>query len=374
MIKIPSPCYVLEEELLERNLQKLSMVQKEAGIQIILAFKGFAMWSAFPMVREYLSGATASSLNEVRLCVEEMKTPSHTYMVAYRDQEIDEIASKSSHLTFNSLTQFEKFHERVAAKGVSIGLRVNPEYSEVETDLYNPSSPQSRLGLTASHFGDKLPAEVEGLHFHVLCESSSYALEKTLQKFEERFGHLLPQVKWVNFGGGHLITRKDYNSEHLIKVLKAFKEKYDVQVILEPGSAIAWETGYLVSEVLDIVENGGVKTAICDISFTCHMPDCLEMPYKPTILGAHKDAGKYPHKYRIGGMSCLAGDYMEEYSFPHALELGQRIIFNDMIHYTMVKTNTFNGVGHPSIGIWGKEGEFKLVREFGYEDFRNRLS
>ncbi|MEQ9374279.1 MAG: carboxynorspermidine decarboxylase [Imperialibacter sp.] len=374
--KIPSPCYLLEESLLRRNLELMNDVQERAGISIILAFKGFAMWSAFPLVRQYLKGATASSLSEARLCFEEMKTKSHTYAVAYRDQEFDEIMKMSSHITFNSLSQYERFKDKVVAypEKISCGIRVNPEYSEVATDLYNPSSPTSRLGMTAAHFGDKLPEGIEGLHFHVLCESTSFTLENTLAAFEEKFGHLIPQVKWVNMGGGHLMTKKGYDTAHLVSILKAFREKWGVEVILEPGSAVAWETGDLVSTVLDVVENSGVKTAILDASFTCHMPDCLEMPYKPRIRGAKMDPEKGKPTYRMGGMSCLAGDYMSEYSFDKELEPGDLIVFEDMIHYTMVKTTTFNGVPHPSIGIWKEDNSFQLVREFGYEDYKNRLS
>ncbi|WP_339811782.1 carboxynorspermidine decarboxylase [uncultured Imperialibacter sp.] len=374
--KIPSPCYLLEESLLRRNLELMNDVQERAGISIILAFKGFAMWSAFPLVRQYLKGATASSLSEAKLCFEEMKTKSHTYAVAYRDQEFDEIMALSSHITFNSLSQYERFKDNVVAypEKISCGIRVNPEYSEVTTDLYNPSSPTSRLGMTAAHFGERLPEGIEGLHFHVLCESTSFTLENTLKAFEEKFGHLIPQVKWVNMGGGHLMTKKGYDTAHLVSILKAFREKWGVEVILEPGSAVAWETGDLVSTVLDVVENSGVKTAILDASFTCHMPDCLEMPYKPRIRGGKMDPEKGKPTYRMGGMSCLAGDYMSEYSFDKELQPGDLIVFEDMIHYTMVKTTTFNGVPHPSIGIWKEDNSFQLIRQFGYEDYRNRLS
>lgn len=374
--KIPSACYVLDESLLIRNLELMKRVQEQAGIDIILAFKGFSMWSAFPLVRKYLKGATASSYNEARLCFEEMGTKAHTYCVAYQEETFGDVLRMSSHLTFNSLAQYERFKDKVIQSGlpVSMGIRVNPEHSDVATDLYNPSSPVSRLGMTASHFGDKLPEGIEGLHFHVLCESTSYALEEVLGALEVRFGHLLSQVKWVNMGGGHLMTRQGYDVEHLIKVLKAFREKWGVQVILEPGSAVAWQTGDLVTTVLDIVENGGVATAIIDASFTCHMPDCLEMPYRPRVKGANADPIDGQHRYRIGGMSCLAGDFMEEYSFEQPLAVGDLIIFEDMIHYTMVKTTTFNGVPHPSIGIWTTNNEFKLVKKFGYEDYKDRLS
>ncbi|HYG50449.1 MAG TPA: carboxynorspermidine decarboxylase [Flavobacteriales bacterium] len=377
--KIPSPCYVLEEELLRKNLSLIKSVADEAGVEIILAFKGFSMWGAFPIVREYIKGATASSLNEAKLCVEEMKSKSHTYCVAIDDNEIDELISLSSHLTFNSLTQFDRFKAKALEAVISCGIRVNPQYSEVTTDLYNPCSPNSRLGVTSEHFGDKLPEGIEGIHFHALCENDSYALEKTLEAFEQRFGHLIKQAKWVNMGGGHLMTRQGYDTKHLIKLLRAFKQRYNVHVILEPGSAFAWQTGVLVSKVLDIVEANGIKTAMLDVSFTAHMPDCLEMPYKPRITGANMDPqdpkfGIQNFVYRMGGTSCLSGDYMFEYSFDKQLQVGDRIVFEDMIHYTMVKTSFFNGVKHPSIGIWNKNNTFTLLREFGYQEYKNKLS
>lgn len=372
--EIPSPCFVLNEAELEQNLKLIDRVQKRAGVEIILAFKGFAMWSTFPIVRKYLKSATASSLNEVKLCAQYMRAPAHTYCVAYRKEEMSEIISNSRHLTFNSLSQWETYKDEVASSGISCGLRVNPEYSDVTTDLYNPASPNSRLGMTKESFGDELPEGIEGLHFHVLCESDSYALEKVLASFEEKFGALIHKVKWVNMGGGHLMTREGYDIEHLIKVLKIFKEKYKVEVFLEPGSAIAWKTGVLRTSVLDIVENGGVKTAIIDASFTCHMPDCLEMPYRPSIVDGYEDASKGAYRYRLGGVSCLAGDYLEEYSFDQPLEIGDDLIFEDMMHYTMVKTSTFNGVQHPAIGLWNKQNEFELIREFSYTDFAQRLS
>ena len=373
IISIPTPCFVLDESKLLKNLVLMQNVQEESGADIILAFKGFSMWSAFPLVRQYLKGATASSLSEAKLCVEEMGSKAHTYNVAYEDQSFDEIASLSSHLTFNSLSQYNRFIDRVPTE-VSVGLRVNPEWSDVSTDLYNPSSPTSRLGITIDQFPKQLPDRVEGLHFHVLCESTSEALVQVLDNFEMRFGNWLPQIKWVNMGGGHLMTREGYNVELLISTLKAFKERHGVEVILEPGSAVAWQTGDLHASVLDVIENGGVKTAIADISFTCHMPDCLEMPYKPRITNAHLDPEGSTYQYRIGGVSCLAGDFMDAYGFDHPLQVGERLIFEDMIHYTMVKTTTFNGVRHPSIGIIDRSGLFRLVKEFGYEDFKGRLS
>lgn len=371
-MKIPSPCFVLDEDKLIRNLELIDSVQKSAGIEIILAFKGFSMWSAFPQVTQYVKGATASSLNEVRLCNEEMNSKSHTYCVAYSADEFEEIVANSSHITFNSLTQYEQFIDQVPDE-VSVGLRVNPEWSDVETELYNPSSPVSRLGISSKHL-TKLPDRVEGLHFHVLCESDSYALEKVLESFENRFGHFLPEVRWVNMGGGHLMTRKEYDTNHLIKLLSDFRKKHDVDIILEPGSAFAWQTGDLHTTVLDVVDNGGKKTAIFDGSFTCHMPDCLEMPYRPKLETGSDVEVEGWHPYRLGGVSCLAGDFLEEYWFEKPLQPHDSIIFKDMIHYTMVKTSTFNGVKHPSIGIIRKDGEFELIREFGYHDFKNRLS
>lgn len=369
--KVPSPCFVLDEELLRKNLTLINRVQAEAGIEIILAFKGFAMWSAFPIVREYVKGATASSLHEARLCFEEMKTPAHTYAVAYRPSEFEEVVKNSSHITFNSIAQFEQFRSKALGK-VSCGLRVNPEWSDVETDLYNPASPVSRLGITLAQFPEKLPEGIEGLHFHVLCESSAESLETVLENFEVRFGKYLSQVKWVNMGGGHLMTREGYDVDHLIKVLTTFREKHGVKVLLEPGSAFAWQTGDLVTEVLDIVENGGKKTAILDASFTCHMPDTLEMPYRPEVIGASKEMNN-GHSYRLGGVSCLAGDFLEEYYFEKQLQVGDQLVLKDMIHYTMVKTTMFNGVHHPDIAIWRK-GKCDVVRSFGYQDYKGRLS
>ena len=371
-MKIPTPCFVLDERALVKNLELIGRVQKAAGVDIILAFKGFAMWSCFATLKKYIKGATASSLNEVRLCYDEMSTKSHTYCVAYSNEEFDEIVSKSSHLTFNSISQYNTFIDRVP-QNVSVGIRVNPEWSDVETELYNPSSPSSRLGVTKDSF-ERLPERVEGLHFHVLCESDSFALEKVLRSLEVKFGEFLPQVKWINMGGGHLMTRAGYNTDHLIQTLSAFKEKHQVEVILEPGSAFAWQAGDLHCEVLDIVENGGVKTAIFNGSFTCHMPDCLEMPYRPQLENGSEERIEGWHPYRLGGVSCLAGDFLDSYWFEEPLSVGDAIIFKDMIHYTMVKTSTFNGVAHPSIGIIREDGSFELVRGFGYDDFKSRLS
>lgn len=370
---IPSPCFVLEEKKLIKNLQLIQRVQNEANVSIILAFKGFAMWSAFPLVKKYASGATASSLNEARLCFEDMKTKAHTYCVAYRPDEFKEICDYSSHLTFNSLNQYRQFINEVP-ENISVGLRVNPEWSDVATGLYNPSSPTSRLGIISEKLTE-LPKRVEGLHFHVLCESDSYALEKLLTVFEEKFGHLIPKIKWLNMGGGHLMTRKDYDIEHLITILNDFKNKYPhLELMLEPGSAFAWQTGNLHTTILDIVSNGGTQTIIFDGSFTCHMPDCLEMPYRPEVENASPIKIENWEAYRLGGVSCLAGDFLDEYWFEKSPKIGDTLVFKDMIHYTMVKTNTFNGVHHPSIGILKDNGEFKLVKEFDYSDYKNRLS
>ncbi len=371
---IPSPCFVLDEGKLRKNLALIDSVQKAAGVTIILALKGFSMYSVFPLVREYLSGATASSLNEIKLVNEYMAVKAHTYVPAYRDDEFDEIVSRSSHLTFNSWTQWERFRERVAGKGVSCGIRVNPQYSEVATDMYNPCVPGSRLGATRDQLPDQLPDGLEGIHFHTLCENDSFTLERTLEALESRFGNLLHQAKWVNLGGGHLMTREGYNTQHLIGLLKAFREKYNVDVIMEPGSAIAWQTGVLVSTVLDVFTSQGIDVAVLDTSFAAHMPDTLEMPYKPRILDSYHEPVADKPTYRLGGMTCLAGDFMGDYSFDKPLEIGDKLVFDDMIHYTMVKTTTFNGVGLPAIGIQQTDGSFRLVREYGYETFKDRLS
>jgi carboxynorspermidine decarboxylase len=374
--KLPSPAFVLDEKLLRQNLELINRVQQEAGIEIILAFKGFAMWSVFPLVRKYLSGATASSLFEARLCFEEMKTLAHVYSPVYFESEFKELMSYSSHIVFNSIIQFQKYYQETkkADHPISCGIRVNPEFSDVGTDLYNPSAAGSRLGVGSAEFPNELPDGIEGIHFHVLCESDSFSLEKVLENLEAKFGKYLHKVKWVNMGGGHLMTKAGYNHSHLIQLLKKFSIKYNVKVILEPGSAIAWETGVLVSTVIDIVEHKGIKTAILDVSFTAHMPDTLEMPYRPKIVGTIDPNENSYHLYRLGGVSCLAGDFMEAYDFGHELQVGERIIFLDMIHYTMVKTTMFNGVNHPAIAILKENGNLDIVRKFTFEDFKRRLS
>jgi carboxynorspermidine decarboxylase len=373
--KVPSPCYVIEEERLRRNLELIRHVAHSSGAEIILAFKGFAMWSVFPVIREYVSGAAASSIHEARLCFEEMGVPAHTYAPAFRREEFGMILRYSSHITFNSLAQYRKFYPVLKAEGkhISPGLRINPEYSEISHGIYNPCSPGSRLGVNAAELADGLPEGIEGLHFHVLFESDSYTLEKVLEVIEKKFGHLFPGIKWLNMGGGHLMTRRGYDTGHLISLLRRFREKHGLHIILEPGSAFAWETGELVATVEDIIIRDGIKTAILDVSFTAHMPDCLEMPYKPVIMGAFEPAEGKP-VYRMGGNSCLSGDFVGDWSFHRELKPGDRIVFWDMIHYTMVKTTTFNGVPHPSIGIWTSDQKFRLVREFGYEDYKGRLS
>lgn len=373
---IPSPAFVLDEKLLRRNLELIHHVQQEAGIEIILAFKGFAMWSTFPVVREYLKGATASSLYEARLCFEEMHTRAHTYSPVYLENEFEDIMNYSSHIVFNSFVQFHKYYKqtKTADHPISCGIRVNPEFSDVATDLYNPSAAGSRLGVGIDEMPAELPEGIDGIHFHVLCESDSYSLEKVLEKFEANYGKYLHKIKWVNMGGGHLMTRNGYDHDHLISLLKNFRKKYGVKVILEPGSAIAWETGVLVSTIQDIVEHRGVKTAILDVSFTAHMPDTLEMPYRPKIIGAGEPTNQSKFLYRLGGGSCLAGDFMEAYDFGRELQIGEKVIFLDMIHYTMVKTTMFNGVNHPSIAIWTKNDQLEIVRNFTYSDFKTRLS
>lgn len=378
---LPSPCFVLEERLLRQNLQLIKNVMDEAGCQIILALKGFSMFSAFSIVKEYLPGATASSLNEIKLINDYLGYQSHTYIPAYKDNEFDEVLKRSSHLTFNSLSQWGRFKEKVSTynlahpeAAVSCGIRVNPQYSEVETDMYNPCVPGSRLGVTRDHFGAELPEGIEGIHFHTLCENGVDVLERTLEALEARFGDLLHQAKWLNMGGGHLMTREGYDIPKLIQLIKKVREKYQLEVILEPGSAIAWRTGYLTSTVLDIIDSQGIKVAILDTSFAAHMPDTLEMPYKPRILEAYHEPQTEKPTYRLGGMTCLAGDFMGDYSFDTPLAVGQTLVFDDMIHYTMVKTTTFNGVNLPSIGIIQQNGTFKLVKEYGYDSFKDRLS
>ena len=372
-LTLPSPCYILDEQSLLRNLAVIDKVRHATGAEIIVALKACAMWRIFPILREHSDGATASSSAEARLVLEEYGRKAHTYAPVYTDADIDEILRCSDHITFNSLNQWHRFGERARKAGLSCGLRVNPLYSTVETDLYNPAAPDSRLGIHAEEL-PVLPEGVEGIHFHTLCESRPEDLEATLEAFERRFGHLLPQAKWLNMGGGHLMTAEDYDEDKLIAILLRFRLRWpNLRIILEPGSAFTWRTGWLTSTIQDIVHNGGVHTAMLDVSFACHMPDTLEMPYKPAIVGAH-DPREGETRWRMGGNCCLAGDYKGDWAFDREPQIGDRIVFEDMIHYTMVKTIMFNGVSHPSIAILHTDGTCEVVRRFGYEDFRNRMS
>ena len=381
---IDSPMYILEERLLRRNLDLIRRVAEEAGVEIILAFKAFALWKTFPIFREYVGSTTASSLYEARMAYEKFGSPAHTYSPAYTDDEIEQIARMSSHLSFNSLSQYERFKNKVREVNpkLSLGLRINPEYSEVETLLYNPCAPGTRFGVSADKLSEELPEEIEGFHCHCHCESGADVFERSLAHIEEKFSAWFSQLKWINFGGGHLMTRKDYDVPHLINILKDFRHRYPwLKVILEPGSAFAWQTGPLVAHVVDVVEDKGIKTAILNVSFTCHMPDCLEMPYMPAVRGAEAitsempvdGVGKDGFFYRLGGNSCLSGDFMGFWRFDHALKLGERIIFEDMIHYTTVKTCMFNGIGHPSLALLHSDGTLEILRQYCYEDYLNRM-
>lgn len=377
--RIKMPAYILEEAKLRRNLSLIKGVADEAGIEIILAFKAFALWKTFPIFREYINSTTASSLSEARLAYEEFGAPAHTFSPAYTDLEIEDIARMSSHLTFNSLSQYSRHHTKALEtnSNLKLGIRVNPEYSEVGTDIYNPCAPGTRFGVLASQLPERLPEDITGFHCHCHCESGADVFQRTLVHIEEKFSKWFDQLEWINFGGGHLMTRKDYDIRLLIDILKDFKKRYpNLKVILEPGSAFAWQTGPLVSHVVDIVENKGIKTAILDVSFTCHMPDCLEMPYWPTVRGAETIEGEYgkgENIYRLGGNSCLSGDWMQSWKFDHALQIGETVIFEDMIHYTTVKTCTFNGITHPDICLLKKNGELQVLRHFDYQDYKNRM-
>ena len=373
--QFPSPCYIMDEALLRRNLTLIRDVAQRADVEIILAFKSFAMWRSFPIFREYVEHSTASSPYEARLALEEFGSKAHTYSPAYTEADFPEIMRCSSHITFNSLSQFERFYPQVEGSGeaISCGLRVNPEYSEVETELYNPCAPGTRFGVVADQLPAQLPHGIEGFHCHCHCESSSFELERTLTHLEARFARWFPQIKWLNLGGGHLMTRKDYDVNHLVTLMQGLHQRYPhLRIILEPGSAFTWQTGVLASEVVDVVENRGIRTAILNVSFTCHMPDCLEMPYQPVVRGARMD-GEGPYVYRLGGNSCLSGDYMGLWSFDHPLQVGNRVVFEDMIHYTTVKTNMFNGIHHPAIAMWGMDGKAHLFKEFSYLDYRDRM-
>ena len=371
----PSPAYVVELGRLRHNLAILDEVQKRSGAKILLALKAFSMWSVFPLIRETLHGVCASSPWEARLGREEFGREVHSFAAAFKKEDVRELLAISNHLVFNSFAQLERFRplwEKERGR-VSVGLRVNPEHSEGHTPIYDPCAPNSRLGIPLRHFAGKSLAGVEGLHFHTLCEQLYEPLERTARVFEERFGRFLKGMKWLNLGGGHHITRTGYDIDALVELVRYFREKYAVEVYLEPGEAIAIGTGVLVGEVLDVVENG-METAILDVSATCHMPDVLEMPYRPDILGGF-DPGEKDYAYRLGGPSCLAGDVIGDWSFEQPLEPGDRLAFLDMAHYTMVKTTMFNGIRHPAICTYEPEtGELKVIRSFGYGDFKSRLS
>lgn len=379
--EIPTPFYIVYEEKLRRNLELISRVKQEAGVNIIMAFKANALWKTFPIIKEYVTDSTASSLNEMHLGNEELGGNVHSYCPAYTPETINEYLNGSSHITFNSVNQFNRFkadldkHNATPGnKHVSPGLRVNPLCSVIETDIYNPALPGSRFGVTAEQLGNTLPEGIEGLHFHSLCESSSYDLQRVLEAFEQQFGKFLPQVKWVNMGGGHLMTRESYDVQHLIGLLHDFKSRYPwLNVIMEPGSAFTWRTGDLITSVVDVVDNQGVKTAIIDASFACHMPDCLEMPYKPAITESVETDPSLP-TYRLGGNSCLSGDYVGDWSFEKPLATGDRLTLEDMNHYTTVKTTMFNGIQHPSIVLCDKEGDCRYLRRFDYSDYKSRMS
>ena len=380
LAQVETPMYIVEENLLRANLSLIRDVAQRADVEIILAFKAFALWKTFPIVREYINSTTASSLSEARLAYEEFGAPAHTFSPAYTDSEIDQIAKCSSHLSFNSLSQYERMREKArnANAQLSFGLRVNPEYSEISTLLYNSCAPGTRFGVSADKLPAQLPSDIEGFHCHCHCESGADVFQRTLVHIEEKFAGWFPQLKWINFGGGHLMTRKDYDVELLVALLKDFHKRYPwLKVILEPGSAFAWQTGPLVAQVVDIVEDKGIKTAILDVSFTCHMPDCLEMPYQPDVRGAESvemERAMEKNTYRLGGNSCLSGDFMGSWRFDHPLEIGEKLIFEDMIHYTTVKTNMFNGITHPSISMLKSDGKLQKMRVFGYSDYKNRMN
>ena len=373
--KLPSPCYLVDERLLEKNLKLLEYVQERTGCNIILALKGFSMFSTFPLVKKYLKGVTSSSLFEARLGYEEMGKQVHIFAPAYREDEFDEITKYCDHIVFNSFNQWNLYKDRVkkvTEKKIEFGIRINPEYSEIETDMYNPCFKNSRMGVTLDNFKPEELEGIDGLHFHTMCEQNSDTLERTIKVVDEKFGKYIKNMKWLNFGGGHHITRPDYDIEKLISSIMYMKEKYNIDIYLEPGEAVALNTGFLVSTVLDVIDNG-MKIAILDTSAACHMPDVLEMPYRPNIIDA-SEADELPYTYRLGGPTCLAGDVIGDYSFKEPLKPGDKIVFCDMAHYSMVKNNTFNGINLPAIVKYNDEEGIQIIKEFGYEDFKNRLS
>lgn len=371
----PSPCYVIDMEQLQKNLEILNRVQTEAGCKIILALKGFAAFSTFPLIQHYLAGTTASSVNEALLGRQEFGKEVHVYAPAYSEADIEAILPIANHISFNSLNQYQRFKTRIekADQNIRCGLRVNPEYSEVEVALYDPCAPNSRLGIRAEDISDSDLHGISGFHFHTLCEQNADTLVRTLQVVEDKFSHWFKKLSWINFGGGHHITRRDYDVDLLIRTIQEFREKHKLEVYLEPGEAIALNTGFLVTEVLDIVTNN-MQIAILDTSATAHMPDVLEMPYRPSIQDAGQPDEKL-HTYRLGGLTCLAGDVIGDYSFDIPLKPGDRLVFEDMAHYTMVKNTCFNGISLPSIALWhSNSNQLEIVKTFAYEDYRNRLS
>jgi carboxynorspermidine decarboxylase len=372
--KLPSPCWLLEEKLLKKNLKQLLEIKNRTGAKVLLALKGYALWKSFPLIKPYLDGCCASGLHEAKLAHEAFSKEVHTYSPAFKEEELEEIAQISHHLVFNSPSQFRRFATQAKEINpkLSLGLRVNPEYSASPKEIYNPCGLNSRLGTIQANFDTSILEQCDGLHFHALCEQDSDALENVLKNFEEKFNAYIPQMKWINFGGGHHITRKGYDVEKLITLINKFKNKYNVEVYLEPGEAIGWETGTLITTVLDIVHNG-MDIAILDSSAEAHMPDTIIMPYRAEVHGAGK-AGEKAYTYRLAGNTCLAGDIMGDYSFDAPLHIGDKIIFEDQMHYTMVKATTFNGIKLPSIAIEKGNGDIEVIREFGYEDFKERLS
>ncbi|MDX1357558.1 MAG: carboxynorspermidine decarboxylase [Clostridia bacterium] len=367
---VPTPVYIVDRRLLEDNLKILGYVQKEASCKILGALKGFSMYHFFPLMGEYLAGITSSSLHEARLGKEEMGKEVHIYSPAYIESEFNELLDICDHFVFNSFEQYEKFGKRVKAAGGECGIRINPEYSEIKTDIYNPCFTYSRLGVTLANFKPSKLEGVDGLHFHTMCEQNSDTLYRTMDVIEEKFGEYMHRMKWINFGGGHHITRDDYDVGLLIEVIKRVKEKYNVEVYMEPGEAIALNTGFLAASVVDIVNNV-MNIALLDASAACHMPDVLEMPYRPEIIGAGKP-GEFEHTYRLGGLTCLAGDIIGDYSFKKPLKPRDRLVFTDMAHYTMVKNNTFNGINLPSIAVADENG-IEIIKTFGYKDYKSRL-
>jgi carboxynorspermidine decarboxylase len=368
---VETPCFITDLGALEQNLQLLDRVQKQAGCTILLALKGFAQWSTFPVVKKYLAGATSSSVAEARLAREELGGQVHAYAPAYSDSEMRELVTLADHIVLNSPSQWRRHRAVIERAGISPGLRVNHEHQEAEVALYDPAGTCSRLGTTRSNLRLEDLEGIEGLHFHTLCQNNSDALERAVAAFEAKFADFIPQMKWINFGGGHHITRPDYDVDRLLAVIGRFQDRWKKQLYLEPGEAIALGAGVLVSSVMDIFHNG-MDIAILDTSATAHMPDTLEMPYRPIIVGSGEPGAK-PHTYRLGGMTCLAGDVIGDYSFDRPLAVGDKLVFLDMAHYTMVKTTTFNGVRLPSIATHDR-GVITVHRRFGYRDYRDRLS